>query len=125
MLPQVHAPCIVPKSLIVVPQKIPGYASLPACYGQVTYFLSIRLVANSALEAMRTQRDDFHSFSAWQRDMKALRGLGLTTPFCVDVLAPCTPAKRQIGNVINAWIAFNYIFQADKPTLIWRVGRAA
>jgi hypothetical protein len=33
----------------------PGYASLPACYRQVTYFLSIRLIDNSTLEAMRTQ----------------------------------------------------------------------
>jgi hypothetical protein len=44
---------------------------LGACYWQVTYFLSIRLIENSTLEAMRTQRDDFHPFRASQRDMKA------------------------------------------------------
>jgi hypothetical protein len=32
-----------------------GYASLPARFRLVTYFLSIRLIANSTLEAMRTQ----------------------------------------------------------------------
>jgi hypothetical protein len=39
----------------VFSSKIPGYASLPACYRQVTYFLSIRHIDNSTLEAMRTQ----------------------------------------------------------------------
>jgi hypothetical protein len=46
-----------------------GTHRLGACYWQVTYFLSIRLIANSTLEAMRTQGDDFHPFRASQRDM--------------------------------------------------------
>src|SRR5262245_17643211 len=31
MLSQLPASCTVPKNLITVPQKVPGYASLPAC----------------------------------------------------------------------------------------------
>src|SRR5262249_51534321 len=47
-----------------------------------------------------------------------LRRFILTYPLCADVLTPGAPARRQIGDFINAWIAFNYIFQSDKPTLI-------
>ena len=54
-----------------------------------------------------------------------LRNLGLAAQFRADILAPSEPTEWRISDFVNARIAFNHIIQADKPTLIWRVGRAA
>src|SRR5215831_12683656 len=52
------------------------------------------------------------------------RNSSLTAPLCADVLAPGAPAKWQIGYVINTWIEFNHVIQADKPAMIRVIGCA-
>src|SRR5215510_5850997 len=55
---------------ICAPPKIPGYASLPACSRQVTYFLSVSLLPRARWKRC-VPRSDFHCFRASPRDMKA------------------------------------------------------